>query len=105
MTAGRPVASWDNKCRDRRSEISVLKLRRRSFGALAAGALSGLAATTIALPVAAAQPQCTAAGLSSAVGSVASATGQYFDSHPDANQMMTSVGTTQPRPHNQSKWA
>jgi hemophore-related protein len=51
-----------------------------------------LAATTIALPIAAAQPQCTAAALSSAVGSVAVATGQYLDSHPDANQVVTDAG-------------
>jgi len=62
-------------------QISGINLRRRGIGALAVGALAGLAATTLALPTAAAQPQCTAAGLSSTLGSVASATGQYLGRH------------------------
>ena len=78
-------------------QISGINLRRRSFGALAAGALGGLAATTIALPTAVAQPQCTASGLSSALGSVASATGQYLDSHTDANQVVTNAGAMSPQ--------
>ena len=77
-------------------QISGINLRRLSFGALAAGALGALAATTLALPTAAAQPQCTASELSNALGSVASATGQYLDSHPDANQVVTNAGSQSP---------
>jgi heme-binding protein len=78
-------------------QISGINLRRLSFGAIAAGALGGLAATTLALPTAAAQPQCTASGLSNALGSVASATGQYLDNHPDANQVVTNAGSQSPQ--------
>jgi hemophore-related protein len=78
-------------------QLSGINLCRGSFGILVAGALGGLAATTLALPTAAAQPQCTASGLSNALGSVASATGQYLDSHPDANQVVTNAGSQSPQ--------
>jgi hemophore-related protein len=70
---------------------------RGAFGALAAGPLAGLAAATIALPTASAQPQCTAAGLSDTLGSVATATGQYLSSHPDADQVVTNAGSLSPQ--------
>jgi heme-binding protein len=70
--------------------VSSFNMRRGAFGALAIGAL---AATTIALPgTAAAQPQCTASGLSNALGSVSSATGAYLASHPGANDVITNSG-------------
>ena len=59
---------------------------------LVAGALGGLAAATIAMPTAAAQPQCTAAGLSNAIGTVSTATGGYLASHPGANDAVTNAG-------------
>lgn len=68
-----------------------IDLRQGRFGVLV-GALGGLAAAMIALPTASAQPQCTAAELSTTLGSVATATGQYLDSHPDANQAVTNAG-------------
>lgn len=66
-------------------------------GALAAGALGVLAAATMALPTASAQPQCTAAELSSTLGSVATATGQYLTAHPDADQVVTNAGSQSPQ--------
>jgi hemophore-related protein len=78
-------------------QISSINRCRRSFRVLAAGALGGLTAATIALPTAYAEPQCTAAGLSDALGSVATQTGQYLASHPDANQVVTDAGTLPPQ--------
>jgi hemophore-related protein len=73
-------------------QIYTNNTRRRGFGVFAATALGGLAAATIALPTASAQPPCTAAGLTDTLGSVATATGQYLASHPDADEAVTNAG-------------
>jgi heme-binding protein len=77
-------------------QVSSISVRRGAFGVLAAGAIGGLAAATIAVPTAAAQPQCTAAGLSNALGTVSSATGGYLASHPGANDVVTNAGALPP---------
>jgi heme-binding protein len=77
--------------------MSSIGLQRVAFGVFAAGGIGGIAAAMIALPTASAQPQCTAANLSSTLGSVASATGQYLDGHPDANQVVTNAGAQSPQ--------
>ena len=71
---------------------SNINMQRGASGVLAAGVLGGLIAATIALPTASAQPECTAAGLSNELGSVASATGGYLASHPGANDVVTNAG-------------
>jgi hemophore-related protein len=76
---------------------SSICMRRGALGVLAAGALGGLAAATIAVPTAVAQPSCTAAGLSNALGTVSSATGGYLDSHPGANDVVTNAGALTPQ--------
>jgi hemophore-related protein len=73
--------------------VAAAAARGRAFGIFAASAVGGLAAATIALPSASADPECTAAGLSSTLGPVATATGDYLTSHPDANQVLTSAGS------------
>jgi hemophore-related protein len=73
-------------------ELSSFNMRRGVRGVLAAGVLGGLAAATIALPTASAAPECTAAGLSNALGSVSSATGGYLASHPGADDVVTNAG-------------
>jgi hemophore-related protein len=73
--------------------VAAIAARGGAFGMLAAGALGVLAAATIALPSASAEPECTAAGLSSTLGPVATATGDYLASHPDLNQVLTSAGS------------
>jgi heme-binding protein len=73
-----------------------MSIQRGALGVLAAGALGGLVAATIAVPTAAAQPQCTAAGLSNAIGTVASATGGYLSGHPGANDVVTNAGALPP---------
>jgi hemophore-related protein len=75
---------------------AVVAARRGALGMLV-GALGVLAAATIALPSASAQPECTAAVLSSTLGPVASATGDYLASHPDANQVVTAAGALPPQ--------
>lgn len=50
----------------------------------------------IAAPTASAQPQCTAAGLSNALGTVATQTGGYLSSHPAANDAVTNAGALGP---------
>lgn len=73
-------------------QISSISIQRGALGVLVAGALGGLAAATIAMPTAAAQPQCTAAGLSNAIGTVSTATSGYLASHPGANDAVTNAG-------------
>jgi hemophore-related protein len=73
-------------------QMSTFIVRGRALGALAAAVLGVLPAATVAVPTASAQPQCTAAGLSNTIGTVAAATGQYLSSHPDADQAVTNAG-------------
>jgi heme-binding protein len=77
-------------------QTTSMSIQRGALGVLAAGALGGVVAATIAVPTAAAQPQCTAAGLSNAIGTVASATGGYLSSHPGANDVVTNAGALPP---------
>jgi hemophore-related protein len=75
-------------------QTSTIDMRRGTFGVMAAGALGGLVAATIALPTASAAPECTASGLSNALGTVSSATGAYLSSHPGANDVVTNAGAS-----------
>jgi heme-binding protein len=75
---------------------SGIDMRRGVFAVLAAGALGGLTAATIAIPTASAEPGCTAAGLSSTLGSVSTATGQYLAAHPGADNAITNSGSMAP---------
>lgn len=77
-------------------QTSTIDMRRGAFGVMAACALWGLVAATIALPTASAAPECTASGLSGALGTVSSATGAYLSSHPGANDVVTNAGTLPP---------
>ncbi|HET6734707.1 heme-binding protein [Mycobacterium sp.] len=74
-----------------------ISMRRGALRVLAAGALGGVVAATIALPSASAQPQCTAAGLSDALGTVSTATGAYLAAHPGANDVVTNAGSMSPQ--------
>jgi|SRR3954447_15951988 hemophore-related protein len=75
-------------------QISGIHLRRGVFPVLAA--IGGVAAATIAIPVASAQPGCTAAGLSTTLGGVSTATGQYLAAHPGADDAITNSGALAP---------
>lgn len=70
--------------------------RRHIAGACAASLLGGLAAATIAAPSAMAAPDCSASALSGTVSSVTGSARAYLDSHPGANQAVTTA-FSQPR--------
>lgn len=72
--------------------MQTSSIQHGAFGLLAAGVLGGLVAGTMAMPTASADPACTAAGLSDALGSVASTTGGYLAGHPGANDVVTKAG-------------
>lgn len=75
-------------------QMSGNTMRRGIGGVLAAGVLAGLAATTIALPTASAEAPCDAAGLNTAISTVASQTAAYLSSHPSANDAITNAGAS-----------
>jgi hemophore-related protein len=77
-------------------QISGIDMRRGAFAVLAAGALVGVTGATFAIPAASAQPGCTAAGLSSALGTVSTATGQFLATHPGADDAITNAGALAP---------
>lgn len=71
--------------------------RRRRLGLGVGCLLGGVAAATIAVPSASAQPnQCTADALAGTVSSVSGAARAYLAAHPGANQAVTAA-STQPR--------
>ncbi len=71
---------------------SKTAMRRGLFGVLAAGALTGVVATTVALPTAGAAP-CTASGLASTASGVLSSAGTYLAAHPGADEVLTAAGS------------
>ena len=72
--------------------MSVTAVRRGLFGAFATCALGGVAAATIAIPSAGAQPWCTASDFSHMASGVLAAAGGWLDTHPQANDVLTSAG-------------
>lgn len=79
-------------------KFSGISARRRIVGACAGSLLGGLAAATIAAPSAVAAPdQCSASTVSGTVSSAAGSARAYLDSHPGANQAVTTA-FSQPRP-------
>ncbi|BBY81303.1 heme-binding protein [Mycolicibacterium pulveris] len=78
-------------------KFSGISTRRGIAGACAASVLGGLAAATIAAPSAAATPECNASAVSGTVSSVTGSARAYLDSHPGANQAVTTA-FNQPRP-------
>ncbi|MGP4056791.1 heme-binding protein [Mycobacterium sp. 4D054] len=78
--------------------FTVRARRRAVAGVSAACLLGGVAAATVAAPMAGAQPaQCTASSLTGTVSSVTAQARQYLDTHPGANQAVTAA-MNQPRP-------
>jgi|EndMetStandDraft_3_1072993.scaffolds.fasta_scaffold11580_4 heme-binding protein len=73
--------------------MSATAVRRGLFGAFATCALGGVAAATIAMPSAGAQPPgCSASDFSrTASGVLASASG-WLDAHPGANDVLSAAG-------------
>jgi heme-binding protein len=75
--------------------MSATAVRRGLFGAITTCALGGVAAATIAIPTAGAQPAqpgCSASDFSrTASGVLASASG-WLDTHPGANDVLSAAG-------------
>jgi len=72
--------------------MSATAVRRGLFGAFATCALGGVVATTIVIPTAGAQPDCTASGFSHVASGVLNEAGGWLDTHPDANNVLTAAG-------------
>jgi hemophore-related protein len=73
-------------------KIPPAAVRRGLVGAFAACAFGGVAAATIAIPSAAAQPECTASSFSHTASDVLATAGAWLDAHPDANNVLTAAG-------------
>ena len=71
---------------------SATAVRRGLFGAFATCALGGVVATTIVIPTAGAQPDCTASGFSHVASGVLNSAGEWLDTHPEANEVLTAAG-------------
>ncbi len=67
-------------------------LRRSLFAVLAASALGGAGVVSLVVPSATAAPDpCAASQIAKTVGSVATSTGDYLDTHPQTNQALTTI--------------
>ena len=83
--------------------LTTKALRRSLYSAFAASAVGGVAALTVpagmSMPSATAAPDpCAASEVAKTVGSVATSTGSYLDSHPEANQALTTISQQQAGP-------
>jgi heme-binding protein len=72
--------------------MSATAVHRGLFGAFAACALGGVVAATVAISAAGAQPNFTASDFSHTASGVLGAAGAWLDTHPDANNVLTSAG-------------
>jgi hemophore len=74
-------------------------LRRSLYAAFAASAVGGPAVVALAVPSAtAATDPCAASEVAWTIGSVATSTGTYLDSHPETNQALTTISQQQGGP-------
>ena len=74
---------------------------------LTAIAIAG-AAIASSMPIATAQPSCTASGLSSALGQVASSTGAWLSAHPEAEAAVNTADENAIRTYfatHQAEWS
>ena len=71
---------------------SATAMRRGRIGAIATCALGGVAAATLAIPSANAQPGCSASSFSHTASGVLGAAGAWLDAHPEANNVLTAAG-------------
>ena len=80
-------------------KFSGITARRRTAGVAAGCLLGGVAAATIAMPTAAAAPDCTAGGVSNTVSTTLGSARAYLNAHPSANQ---AVGAASRQPRDQA---
>jgi len=81
------------------------KLRRARYAVFAALAAGGAAVAVLSVPAAPLMPSATAASdpcaaseVAKTIGSVATSTGDYLDTHPRTNQALTTITKQQPGP-------
>ena len=78
---------------------STKALRRSLYAVFAASAVGGAMVAALAVPSATAAPDpCAASEVARTVGSVATSTGNYLDSHPQTNQALTTISQQQGGP-------
>ncbi|MFI5506486.1 hemophore [Mycobacterium sp. NPDC051804] len=84
---------------------TTVLLRRGLFAAFAASAVGGAAVVAMtvssspAMPSATAAPDpCAASEVARTIGSVATSTGNYLDTHPQTNQALTNIAKQQAGP-------
>jgi heme-binding protein len=81
------------------SRLSIKALRRSLYAVFAASAAGGAMVAALAVPSATAAPDpCAASQVAKTVGSVATNTGAYLDSHPETNQALTTISQQQGGP-------
>src|SRR5215212_10443912 len=81
------------------SGLTTTALRRSFYAAFAASAVGGAVVVALALPSAtAATDPCAASEVAKTIGSVATSTGNYLDSHPQTNQALTTISQQQGGP-------
>jgi heme-binding protein len=79
--------------------LSATSLRRSLAAVFAASIAGGAAVAAPAVPAAtAAGDPCAASEIARTVGSVATSTGTYLDSHPQTNQALTTISQQQAGP-------
>ncbi len=83
-------------------KIATPALRRCLGGVFAACVVGGVIVTAMALPgtpsATAAPDPCAASAIARTIGSVATSTGNYLDSHPDTNTALTTISQQQAGP-------
>lgn len=81
---------------------TTLAALRRGLSGLAVAAVSGAVAATVlatpSTPATAAKDPCVASEIARTVGKAVTSTGDYLDSHPETNQVMTGALQQQPGP-------
>jgi hemophore len=81
------------------SARSSTALRRSLYAVFAASAAGGAAVAALAVPSAtAATDPCAASEVARTIGSVATSTGNYLDTHPQTNQALTTISQQQAGP-------
>lgn len=81
-------------------KATVAGIRRTLYGMFAAIAVGGAAVAALVVPSAAtaAPDPCAASEIAKTVGTVATNTGTYLDTHPQSNQALTTISRQQAGP-------
>jgi hemophore-related protein len=86
------VTHWQQHLRTIEMTRSITAVRRGLVGAFATCVFGGVAAATIAIPSAPAQPGCMASDFSRTASGVLASAGGWLDAHPGANDVLSAAG-------------